>query len=175
MIRLNTIRAQKGATQSKKRLGRGSGSGLGKTSGKGEKGQLARTGGKVRTGFEGGQTPLYRRLPKRGFTSVSKRPTAILNVSDLERLGLPAVELEILVAGNFVKGRFDRLAVLGDGEIKSAVKVVAHKVTASAKEKIEKAGGSIEIVPIPGIAQHTLERKRARSKPKGKASNPAAK
>lgn len=153
MLQLNTIRAQPGATQKRKRLGRGSGSGLGATAGKGDKGQLARSGGKVRAGFEGGQMPLYRRLPKRGFTNVHQRSHAEVNLVDLERIAqgsLKDISLEALVAGNWIKGRYDRLVVLGTGELTQAVKVKAHRVSAAAKAKIEKAGGSVEMLPIPG-------------------------
>jgi large subunit ribosomal protein L15 len=153
MLQLNTIRAQPGATQKRKRLGRGSGSGLGATAGKGDKGQLARSGGKVRAGFEGGQMPLYRRIPKRGFKNVGRRSHAELNLADLERLAKSAVKeinLESLVAGNWVKGRYDRLVVLGTGELTQAVKVKAHRVSEAAKAKIEKAGGSVELLAVPG-------------------------
>jgi len=108
MLRLNTIKKHPGATTSKKRLGRGPGSGLGITAGKGEKGQLARSGGSVRPGFEGGQTPLFRRIPKRGFTNISRRTIAILNVADLEKLdprAFPLVALETLVATIVTQGR----------------------------------------------------------------------
>jgi large subunit ribosomal protein L15 len=154
MLQLNTIKAQPGATHRRKRLGRGAGSGHGPTAGKGDKGQLQRSGGSVRPGFEGGQTPLYRRLPKKGFkNSVGHRTHAELNLADLERLAQASVKevsLEALVAGNWVKGRFDRLVVLGQGELTKAVQVKAHRVSASAQEKIKKAGGSVEILPVPG-------------------------
>jgi large subunit ribosomal protein L15 len=149
MLRLNTIKAHPGATKQKKRLGRGAGSGLGQTSGKGDKGQLARTGGSVRPGFEGGQTPLYRRIPKRGFKSITKRPIALLNVVDLETLSLEAgshINLEVLQGIKKCKGRYDRLHILGTGEITKAFHVKAHKVTEQAKTKIEAAGGSVEII-----------------------------
>lgn len=153
MLTLNTIKAHRGATHKRKRLGRGSGSGHGPTAGKGDKGQLARSGGSVRPGFEGGQMPLYRRVPKRGFTNFARRDIAILNVGDLERFDaktLKEVSLESLVAANLVKGRYDRLTILGTGELKKAWTVKAHKVSSSAQEKIQKAGGSVEILPIPG-------------------------
>lgn len=158
MLRLNSIRAQKGAIQSKKRLGRGSGSGLGQTSGKGDKGQLARTGGSVRPGFEGGQMPLYRRIPKRGFKNPCKRTQVVLNVGDLEKFDskqVSAISLEALASGNLIKGRFDRLVVLGDGSLTKAFIVKAHRVSESAKAKIEKAGGRVELVPIPGSIPRT--------------------
>jgi large subunit ribosomal protein L15 len=152
MLRLNTIKAHPGATTSRKRLGRGPGSGLGKTAGKGHKGQLARSGGHVRPGFEGGQMPLYRRIPKRGFTNIHRRAIAELNVSELEKLDtktFPEISLEVLVAANVIKGRYDRLHILGTGNVSKSFKVKAHKVTGSAQEKIQKAGGSVELVVIP--------------------------
>lgn len=152
MLRLNTIRAQKGATSKRKRLGRGSGSGLGPTAGKGDKGQLARSGGSVRPGFEGGQTPLYRRIPKRGFTNVNRRTIAIVNLADLESLdpSQQEITLETLTAARKIKGRHDRLTVLAQGDITRAFRVKAHKVSSKAQEKIQAAGGSIELIPIPG-------------------------
>jgi len=156
MLRLNTIRAQKGATHKRKRLGRGSGSGHGPTAGKGDKGQLARSGGTSRPGFEGGQMPLYRRIPKRGFTNIARRSIAVLNLSDLETLN-PAefkeVTLESLVKSNKVKGRYDRLVILGTGEVTKGYHVKAHKVSPAAQEKILKAGGKVELIPIPGKAK----------------------
>lgn len=150
MLRLNTIKAQPGATHYRKRLGRGSGSGHGPTAGKGDKGQLARSGGTSRPGFEGGQMPLYRRIPKRGFNNVGRRTQAVLNLHDLERIGMKDVSLETLVAANAVKGRFDRLTILGTGELKKAVVVKAHRISPSAQEGIKKAGGSFELIAIPG-------------------------
>lgn len=153
MLRLNTIKAQVGATHRTKRLGRGSGSGRGPTAGKGDKGQLARSGGSVRPGFEGGQMPLYRRLPKRGFTNSGRRDIAIINLCDLERMDpkvMTEVTLETLRTSREVKGRFDRLTVLGTGELTKAFHIKAHKVSPAALEKITKAGGTVEILPIPG-------------------------
>ena len=156
MLKLNNISAQPGSTHKRKRLGRGPGSGHGMTSGKGDKGQLARSGGSVRPGFEGGQMPLYRRVPKRGFKNFARRTIAVVNVCDLQRwadAGLKEVSLAGLVESNFVKGRYDRLTVLGTGDLKSALKVAAHRCSPSAREKIEKAGGSVELLPIPGSDQ----------------------
>lgn len=153
MLRLNTIKAQPGATHKRKRLGRGSGSGHGPTAGKGDKGQLARSGGSVRPGFEGGQMPLYRRVPKRGFESLTRRKIAEFNLSSLDKLN-PAefkeISLDTLVAAQIIKGRHDRLAVLGTGEVTKAFNVKAHKVSAAASAKIVKAGGKVELIPIPG-------------------------
>jgi len=156
MLKLNTIKAQAGATHKRKRLGRGSGSGHGPTAGKGDKGQLARSGGSVRPGFEGGQMPLYRRIPKRGFKNVGRRSIAIMNLCDLERLDngqLKEISLETLNQAREVKGRFDRLTILGTGELTKAFHVKAHKVSPSAQEKILKAGGKVEIIPIPGSSK----------------------
>jgi large subunit ribosomal protein L15 len=150
MLKLNTIKAQPGATHKRKRLGRGAGSGHGQTSGKGDKGQLARTGGHVRPGFEGGQMPLFRRIPKRGFTNVLRRTSAVLNLFELEKLDLKEISLETLTEAGEIKGRYDRLTILGTGELKKAFTVKAHRVSGSAQEKIQKAGGKVELIPIPG-------------------------
>lgn len=163
MLRLNEIAAQPGSVTRRKRLGRGTGSGLGTTAGKGDKGQLARSGGRVTPGFEGGQTPLYRRIPKRGFKNFCKRDQVAVNLSELERLGskVPTdINLDSLVKAGIVKGRFDRLAILGTGSVTQALKVKAHRVSASAKEKIEKAGGSVELLPIPGPAPRVLKKNK---------------
>lgn len=152
MIQLNTIKKHPGATSARKRLGRGSGSGLGPTAGKGDKGQLARTGGSVRPGFEGGQMPLYRRIPKRGFTNIHRRTNGIINVGDLNKLDPKAfkeISLETLVAANVLKGRYDRLTVLATGELKAAFTVKAHRISEAAQAKITKAGGKVELLPIP--------------------------
>src|SRR3954469_13138076 len=112
MLQLNTIKAQPGAVKNRKRLGRGSGSGHGPTAGKGDKGQLARSGGHVRPGFEGGQMPLYRRLPKRGFKNIGRRPNAVVNLYQLSELNpkdYKEVSLETLTGSNWLKGRYDRL------------------------------------------------------------------
>ena len=153
MLRLNTIKAQPGATHKKKRLGRGSGSGHGPTAGKGDKGQLARSGGSVRPGFEGGQMPLYRRIPKRGFTNFHRRTNVIMNLFDLDKLDpsvLKEVTLESLSEIRAIKGRYDRLTILGTGELTKAFVVKAHRISPSAQEKITKAGGKVELIPIPG-------------------------
>ncbi len=153
MLTLNTIKAQKGATHRVKRLGRGSGSGHGPTAGKGDKGQLQRSGGHVRPGFEGGQMPLFRRVPKRGFKNFMARTQATLNVRDLEKLdpaSFKEVTLVTLREGRVIKGRYDRLTILGTGELTKAFIVKAHKVSPSAQEKIVKAGGKVELLPIPG-------------------------
>lgn len=165
MLQLNTIRKHPGATKKTKRLGRGSGSGHGPTAGKGDKGQLARSGGSVRPGFEGGQMPLYRRIPKRGFTNIHRRDIAIMNLFDLEKLSLKDISLESLTESNALKGRFDRLVILGTGTLTKAMNIKAHKVSPSAQEKITKAGGKFELLPIPGKQKvKKLQKKSAAKK-----------
>ena len=146
MLRLGEIKNAKGAHRDNKRLGRGAGSGRGQTAGKGSKGQLQRTGGKVRRGFEGGQMPLYRRVPKRGFTNIFAKDYAVINVGDLELFTGSEVTLETLKASGLLKTKFELLKVLGMGSIKKALKLKVHAISGSAKEKIEKAGGSVELI-----------------------------
>ena len=135
-----------GATTTKKRVGRGTGSGLGKTAGKGHKGQKARSGGSIRRGFEGGQTPLYRRIPKRGFTNHFATEYATINVSDLERYEAgTTVNIEMLLADGVIRKELDGLKVLGNGKLTKKLTVEAKKFTAQAKEKIEAVGGKIEV------------------------------
>jgi len=162
MLQLNTIKAHPGATHRKKRLGRGPGSGHGMTSGKGDKGQLARSGGSVRPGFEGGQMPLYRRIPKRGFKNIGRRTNAVLNLSDLNKLNakdFKEVSLEALIEKNVIKGRFDRLTILAGGSIEKALRVKAHRISDAAQEKIKAAGGSFEILPVPGAQPRKTKKK----------------
>jgi large subunit ribosomal protein L15 len=166
MLKLNSIKAQPGANHKRKRLGRGSGSGLGPTAGKGDKGQLQRSGGSVRPGFEGGQMPLYRRIPKRGFTNFGRRSIAIMNLRDLEKLEtaqFTEVSLETLCEAREIKGRFDRLTILGTGELTKAFAVKAHKVSPSAREKIEKVGGKVELLPIPAAREKSDGSKQRKS------------
>ncbi len=151
MIKLNNLKPQPGSNSQRKRLGRGSGSGLGPTAGKGDKGQLQRSGGSVRLGFEGGQTPLYRRLAKRGFTNIHAKKHAVFNLADLEtKLPSDIKELTLAVAKEMglAKRDSDRLVVLGNGNITRGLKVKAHRVSDAAVEKIKSAGGSVEIVRI---------------------------
>lgn len=136
-----------GATKTRTRVGRGIGSGLGKTSGKGHKGQKARTGGSIRRGFEGGQTPLYRRIPKRGFKNHFKREYAIVNVADLERFeDGTVVNMEKLLNEGIIRKELDGLKVLSNGELTKKLTVVANKFSKEAKTKIESVGGKIEEV-----------------------------
>jgi large subunit ribosomal protein L15 len=151
MLKLNELKPQVGSSSARKRLGRGSGSGLGPTAGKGDKGQLQRSGGSVRAGFEGGQTPLYRRLPKRGFTNIHARNHAVMNLSDLETkipADLKELNLKSLIELGLAKKNSDRLVILGNGNITRSLKITAHRVSESAAQKITAAGGSIEIVKI---------------------------
>jgi large subunit ribosomal protein L15 len=147
-MNLHNLKPNPGAKHRKKRLGCGESSGHGKTSGKGHKGQKARSGGGVRPGFEGGQMPLHRRLPKRGFSNLQFRDTvAIVNVSQLEHYfeaGAEVNEATLREVG-LVKGQTDMVKVLGQGDITKALKVTVDLASASAKEKIEKAGGSLEL------------------------------
>ena len=135
-------------SKNRKRVGRGPGSGSGKTSGKGHKGQNARSGGGVRPGFEGGQIPLYRRLSKRGFNNYNFRTVyATVNVSDLERFADGTeVTKELLIETGLVKKELDGIKVLGNGELTKKLTVKANKFSSTAKEKIEKNGGTIEVI-----------------------------
>lgn len=148
---LNELKPVDGARHSKKRLGRGIGSGTGKTAGKGHKGQNARTSGGVRPGFEGGQIPLFQRLPKRGFKNVNRKEFAVINLSDLLLFEEGStIDLEALVSKGLVKKVYDGVKVLGnlkDGEkFNKKYTVKATKFSKSAKDAIEKAGGSIEVI-----------------------------
>src|SRR5258708_5308039 len=145
MIRLHNLRARPGSRHRVKRLGSGESSGHGKTSGKGHKGQKARSGGSLRLGFEGGQMPLIRRLPKRGFNNAAFHATyAIVNLSDLNEFKAgTVVNEELLRESKLVRGDVAGIKILGDGELKHALKIEADKVSESAKAKIEKAGGTI--------------------------------
>jgi large subunit ribosomal protein L15 len=147
MIRLHNMRTRPGSKHRVKRLGCGESSGHGKTSGKGHKGQKARSGGSIRLGFEGGQMPLIRRLPKRGFNNAAfHKNYAIVNLSDLASFKEGTVINEQLLRDKkMLRGNGDGLKVLGDGELKHAVTIEADKISASAREKIEKAGGSVTL------------------------------
>lgn len=149
-MKLNDLRPNAGGgTKARKRLGRGIGSGLGKTSGKGHKGQNSRSGGGTRPGFEGGQMPLFRRVPKRGFTNIFATVYATINIEDLNRFAEDTVVTpELLFAEGIVKkGKAkDGIKVLGDGELTTKLTVKAQKFSKSATEKIEAAGGKVEVI-----------------------------
>lgn len=146
-MKLHELQFNEGARSSRKRLGRGQGSGQGKTAGKGHKGQNARSGGGVPLGFEGGQTPLFRRIPKRGFTNHTRKEFAIVNVSALElfedgTVVTPALLIEV----GLIKKTLDGIKILGDGELSKKLSVSANKFSKSAVIVIEKAGGSVVVI-----------------------------
>lgn len=143
MMRLNTIKPARGAKQSPKRLGRGVGSGLGKTSGRGHKGQRARAGGFHKVGFEGGQMPLQRRLPKRGFRSGMAGDTAQVRLGDLVRVGADVVDLAALKAANLVSPKATRAKVFLSGSVAKALTLKGIAATAGARAAIEQAGGKV--------------------------------
>ena len=146
-MKLHELSPAPGSTKEVKRIGRGHGSGNGKTAGKGHKGQNARSGGGVRIGFEGGQMPLTRRIPKRGFNNIFAKEYAIVNVSDLNKFTEgTVVDAELLKAAGLIKKTCDGVKVLGDGELTTKLTVKAAKFTKSAVEKIEKAGGKAEVM-----------------------------
>ena len=146
-MNLSQLKLSEGARKSRKRLGRGPGSGHGKTSGHGHKGQKARSGGNVRRGFEGGQMPLQRRLPKRGFHNVFKKEYTVVNVSSFEKFeeGAIITPTELIKMG-VVKKIGDGIKVLGDGDLNKAFTIKAHKFSESAAEKIRSAGGEVEVI-----------------------------
>ena len=147
-MKLHNIHPNEGATATRKRVGRGVGSGLGKTSGKGHKGQNARSGGGVRPGFEGGQLPLFRRLPKRGFSNAMfKTEYAVINLSDLNKFEEGSVVTpELLKEMGLVKNGLDGIKVLGNGTLEHKLTVKAHKFSKRALEEIEKLGGKAEVI-----------------------------
>ena len=146
-IALNNLVRPKGANKKSKRVGRGIGSGHGKTATRGYKGQKSRSGSSVRPGFEGGQMPLYRRLPKRGFTNIFRKEYAIVNLDVLGKFNAGStVDPQVLREEGIVRDLRDGLKVLGNGELKHALIVRAHKFSKSAAEKIQKAGGSVEVI-----------------------------
>ncbi len=146
MISLANLKPAKGATKKRKRVGRGPGSGYGKTAGRGMNGQKSRSGYSRKRGFEGGQMPLVRRIPKRGFTNIFKVRYNVVNVGDLDKSGLDELNIEILLEKNIIRDKRLKLKILGDGELTRKVKVSAHKFSKTAVEKIEKSGGEVVIL-----------------------------
>jgi len=147
-MNLSTIRKPRKASENKKRVGRGMGSGMGKTSTRGHKGQRSRSGSRMMRGFEGGQMPLHRRLPKRGFTNIFRQEYSIVNLEKLAALGESTINPDVLrKAGVISTNR--RVKILGDGELTSAITVQAHKFSKSAEEKITKAGGKVDVLKQP--------------------------
>ncbi|MBU0479765.1 MAG: 50S ribosomal protein L15 [Proteobacteria bacterium] len=145
MLTLGNLSPNPGSTRPKKRVGRGPGSGRGKTATKGHKGFKARSGGGIKPGFEGGQMPLQRRIPKRGFTNVFAKDIAVVNVKDLERFDAGAtIDLKLLVSSGLVASKYKYVKILGNGEITKPLTVSVDKLSESARKKIEAAGGKIE-------------------------------
>ena len=146
-MELHNLKPSEGSTHAKKRLGRGVGSGTGKTAGKGTKGQNSRSGGGTRLGFEGGQTPFFKRMPKRGFTNRFRKEYAIVNVSELNKYeNGTVVTPELLMQDRLIRKVLGGVKVLGDGTLEKKLTVQANKFTGSAVEKIEAAGGSVEVI-----------------------------
>ena len=146
-MKLHELQPAQGSRQERKRKGRGIGSGNGKTAGKGHKGQNARSGGGVRVGFEGGQTPLFRRLPKRGFTNINRKDYAIVNLDALNRFeDGTEVTPELLIETRVVKSEKAGIKILAKGNVEKKLTVKAHKFSSAAKEAIEAAGGNIEVL-----------------------------
>jgi large subunit ribosomal protein L15 len=144
-MNLSTIRAPRKAAEKRKRVGRGMGSGMGKTSTRGHKGQWSRSGARLLRGFEGGQMPLHRRLPKRGFKNIFREEYAVVNLSRLEAIGETEITPEVLKTAGVVHSK-KRIKILGTGELKSALTVKAHKFSQTAQDKITKAGGKFEVL-----------------------------
>jgi large subunit ribosomal protein L15 len=145
-MNLSNLRAPKKANTNKKRVGRGMGSGMGKTSTRGHKGQGSRSGSSLMRGFEGGQMPLHRRLPKRGFTNIFRTEYTVLNLDRLAELEEGELTIEFFAAKGLIKKNEGLLKILGNGELTKAITVHAHKFSKSAQEKIEKAGGKAVLV-----------------------------
>lgn len=145
-MELHTLKPAEGSKKNRKRVGRGTGSGTGKTSGRGHKGQKSRSGFKRKKGFEGGQMPLHRRLPKRGFHNLFKKEFQVINVVDLLRFEPGDVTMETMFTSGLIRNTKAPVKVLGNGTIDKAYTVKAHAFSASAKEKIEAAGGKAEVI-----------------------------
>ena len=146
-MNLHEMKYNEGARHTTKRLGRGQGSGQGKTAGKGHKGQNARSGGGVAIGFEGGQTPFFKSMPKRGFTNFNRLEYAIVNLSDLNRFEEgTTVNAELLKQAGIVKKHLDGLKVLGNGKLEKKINVTCNRISKSAQAAIEKAGGKVEVI-----------------------------
>ena len=145
-MNLSKLRAPKNANRERKRVGRGMGSGHGKTSTRGHKGQGSRSGSSLMRGFEGGQMPLHRRLPKRGFTNIFRTEYTVLNLDRLVELNEKHLTLEAFQAKGYLKRRGELLKILGNGELTTAITVHAHKFSKAAQEKIEKAGGKAVLI-----------------------------
>ena len=144
-MNLSNVRAPKKSSENRKRVGRGMGSGMGKTSTRGHKGQRSRSGSRMMRGFEGGQMPLHRRMPKRGFTNIFRKEYSIVNLESLASLGESTITPDVLRKAGVIKTKRP-VKILGDGELSTALTVHAHKFSKSAQEKITKAGGKFEVL-----------------------------
>jgi large subunit ribosomal protein L15 len=144
-MNLSSIRAPRKAAENRKRVGRGMGSGMGKTSTRGHKGQRSRSGSRMLRGFEGGQMPLHRRLPKRGFTNIFREEFSLVNLEKLAALGETTINPEVLRKAGVISNK-RRVKILGNGELTAAITVQAHKFSKAAQEKITKAGGKFEVL-----------------------------
>ena len=144
-MNLSNIRAPRKSSEKRKRVGRGMGSGMGKTSTRGHKGQRSRSGSRMMRGFEGGQMPLHRRMPKRGFTNIFRKEFTVVNLEKLAALGETTITPDVLRKAGVIKSKH-LVKILGDGELSAAITVHAHKFSKSAQEKITKAGGKFEIL-----------------------------
>ena len=146
-MNLSNLKPVEGARHSKKRVGRGVGSGMGKTSTRGHKGQNARSGGGVRPGYEGGQTPLFKRLPKRGFTNIYRKEYAVVNLGDINNKfeAGAVIDVEALKAAGLIKKEYEGVKILSNGELSKALTVKAAKFSKAAEEKIKAAGGTVEV------------------------------
>ncbi len=145
-MNLSNLRAPRKASENRKRVGRGMGSGMGKTSTRGHKGQRSRSGSRIMRGFEGGQMPLHRRLPKRGFVNIFRTEYEVVNLEKLAGLGDTEITPEVMRKAGMVSSKKSLVKVLGSGELSKALTVHAHKFSKSAQEKIEKAGGKVQVV-----------------------------
>jgi large subunit ribosomal protein L15 len=146
-MKLHELSPAKGSRKAPKRLGRGVASGTGKTAGRGTKGYNSRSGGGTRPGYEGGQMPLHRRLPKRGFTNIFKKNIAVINIRDLAKFDKGSVvDTEALIQAGLVKGQRDGVKLLGQGEIKYSLDIRVNLISKNAREKIEAAGGKVEVI-----------------------------
>jgi len=145
-MNLGNLKPAPGSVKKRKRVGRGPGSGHGKTAGRGHKGQRSRAGSKIRPWFEGGQMPLQRRVPKRGFTNIFKKQFQLVNVKDLDKVKDKNITPEVLLNLGLINKKNVPVKILGDGEIKNSIEISAHAFSASAKEKIEKAGGKVTVL-----------------------------
>lgn len=146
-MKLNELKATEGSRRNRKRVGRGTSSGYGKTSGRGQKGQLARSGGKTRLGFEGGQMPLYRRMPKRGFNNINRKEYAIINLNDLNKFEAGSeVTIDSLKEAGIVNKELAGVKLLANGKLDVKLTVKVNKVSESAKQAVETAGGTVEVI-----------------------------